>query len=139
MAKVPRLSYYAANKAADGIGDSLDSGLLRIYNGRQPNSVNSAAFSTHVLLATLTLNAAGFAASSAGVITAGAITADSAADTGGTASWFRILMAAGNTAMCDGNIGRTAADFCMALNSVTVAAGANVAVSALTITIPRTA
>ncbi len=139
MAKTPRLSYFAANKAADGIGDSLDTGLLKIYNGRQPNSVNSALFSTHVLLATLTLNAAGFAPSSAGVITAGAITADSAADTGGTASWFRILMAAGNTAMADGNIGRTAADFCMALNSVTVAAGANVAVSALTITIPRTA
>jgi hypothetical protein len=139
MAKVPRFSYYAANAAADGAAAKCNSGLLKIYTGRQPNSVNSAAWATHKLLATLTLNAAAFAASSAGVITAAAITADSAADTAGTASWFRILMAAGNTAMFDGNVGKTAADFNMALSSVTVAAGANVALSALTITIPRTA
>jgi hypothetical protein len=139
MAKTPRLSYYAANAAADGISAQCNSGLIRLYTGRQPNSVNSACFSTHVLLATLTMDAAAFAASSAGVITAAAIVADTAADTAGTASWFRILMAAGNTAMCDGNVGKTAADFNMALNSVTVAAGANVALSALTITIPRTA
>jgi len=125
--------------AADGIGDKLDAGLIKIYTGRQPNSVNSAAWATHVLLATLTMDAAAFPVATAGIITAAAIVADSAADTAGTASWFRILMAAGNTAMCDGNVGKTAADFCMALNSVTVAAGANVAVSALTITIPRTA
>jgi len=139
MAKTPRISYYAANKACNAMVDELNSGLVRIYTGTQPATVNSATWATHVLLATLTLNATAFGDSTAGVATAQTITADSSADTAGTAAWFRILMAAGNTALFDGNIGKTAADFNLALNSVTVQAGANVAISALTVTVPRSA
>jgi hypothetical protein len=137
MAKTPRLSYYAANKAADAVVDELNTGLLKIYTGTQPASCNSAAWATHVLLATITFNATAFGDSTAGVASANAFTADSAADTAGTATWFRCFMAAGNTAMFDGNIGRTSADFNIALNAVAVQAGAEVTLTSFTYTQPR--
>ena len=136
MALNPKISYVAANAAADAIGDLCDLALLRIYDGTQPNSCNSAV-GAQVMLAELTLNAAGFAASSAGVITAGAITADAAADAKGTASWFRVLQAAGNTAMFDGSVGTATAN--LVLNSVSIQTGATVSVTALTYTQPTTA
>lgn len=136
MALNPKISYVAANLACDAVVDVLNSGLLRIYDGTQPNSVNSAV-TTQVMLAELTLNATAFGDSTAGVATAGAITADSSADAKGTASWFRVLQAAGNTAMFDGSVGTATAN--LVLNSVSIQTGANVSVSALTYTQPTTA
>lgn len=133
MAEKERISYVSANAACDAIVDALNSGLLRIYDGTQPNSCNSSV-DTQVQLAELTLNATAFGDSTAGVATANAITEDSSADAKGTASWFRVLQAAGNTAMFDGSVGTSDAD--LILNSVSIQTGATVSVTELTFTVP---
>ncbi len=133
MATNAKISYVAVNAACDAIVDTLDSGLLQIYDGTQPKSVNSAV-AAQVKLAELTLNATAFGDSTAGVATANEITADSSADAKGTAAWFRVLQAAGNTAMFDGSVGT--ADANLVLNSVEIQTGAEVDVTALTFTIP---
>jgi len=136
MALNPKISYVAANLAVDAVVDTLDNGLLRIYDGTQPNSCNSAV-TTQVKLAGLTFGSPAFGDSTAGVATANAITKDDAADAKGTASWFRALQPAGNTAMFDGSVGT--ADANIVLNSVSIQTGAEVSVTALTYTQPTTA
>jgi len=133
MATNAKLSYVAANAACDAIVDTLDSGLLRIYDGTQPKSVNSSV-TTQVKLAELTFGSPAFGDSTAGVATANAITKDESADAKGTATWFRALQAAGNTAVFDGSVGT--ADANLVLNSVSIQTGAEVEVTALTFTIP---
>lgn len=136
MANTPRITNTAANAACDAIVDLLNSGTIKIYTGTQPGSANSAVWATHVLLATLTFGNPAFGASTAGVATAETITADSSADTAGTAAWFRVLDS-GDGKMFDGSIGTSGCD--LNLNSTTVQAGANVSISAFTFTVPKTA
>lgn len=133
MALNPQISYNSANAACDAVVDTLDTGLLRIYDGTQPATCNSAV-AAQVLLAELTLNATAFGDSTAGVATANAITDDSSANAKGTASWFRVLQAAANTAMFDGSVGTATAN--LVLNSVSIQTGATVSVTALTFTVP---
>jgi hypothetical protein len=86
-----RLSTGAANAALDGgIGTAFDGGTARInvYTGSQPADANSAA--TGTLLGTLTPASDVFGAASGAVITAAAITQDSAADNSGTPGWVRV-------------------------------------------------
>ena len=136
MALNPKISYVAANASANAVVTLLNSGLLRIYDGAQPATVNSAV-STQVMLAELVFNTTAFAASTAGVATANAITAESSAPAKGTAAWFRALQPAGNTAMFDGSVGVSDAN--LVLNSVSIQTGATVSVTALTYTQPRQA
>ena len=136
MALAPRISYVAANAACNAVVDTLNAGLLRIYDGTQPGSCNSAV-STQVKLAELTLGNPAFGDSTAGVATAEAITKDSAADAKGTATWFRVLQAAGNTAMFDGSVGTETAN--LVLNSVSIQTVAEVSVTSFTYTQPTQA
>lgn len=128
-----RLSNTAASAAANGVGDLMDTGYLRIYDGTIPTNANTAV-GAQVLLAELRFNAAAFAAASNGVITAGAITADSSANATGTASWYRALQSDGTTVMWDGTVGTSGAD--LNLNSTAVQSGASVSVTSLTLTFP---
>lgn len=136
MANNPEISNAARSAAADAVVDLIDGGagpgLLRIYDGTQPAGPDTAV-STQVLLAELTMSDPAFGAASNGVATASAITADSAANATGTASWFRIVTSAG-TAVIDGSVGTSASD--LVLNSTAIQSGAEVSVSSLTYTAP---
>lgn len=130
MAANPKRSNTAASAAADAVSALLTNGYLRVYDGTQPATADTA-ITTQVLLAELRFNAsAAFGGASNGVATANAITSDSSANATGTASWFRALKSDGTTAVYDGSVGTSAAD--LVLNSVAIALGAIVGVTAFT-------
>jgi len=102
-------------------------GTLRIYSGTMPADVN-AALSGNTLLAQLTMSTTAFGAAASGVATAAAITSDTSADATGTATFFRILNAAG-VAVIQGSVGTSASDLVLSSTSITI--GGTVAVSSL--------
>lgn len=134
MALAPKLSNAYASLAADAVGNALNSGFLRIYDGTQPTNADTAVGS-QVLLAELTLNADAFAAASNGVATANAITADASANATGTASWFRVVQSNGTTVAFDGTVGTGTHD--LVVNSTAFQSGANVSVTSFTFTINK--
>ena len=85
MATNPKRSNAAVSAAADAVCPLLNNGYLRIYDGTQPATANTAV-STQTLLAELRWNATAFGAASNGVATANAITSDTSADATGTAT-----------------------------------------------------
>jgi hypothetical protein len=118
----------------DAITTDIDAGAgagtLRIYDGSVPADADTA-LSGNTLLAQLTMSDPSAAGASGGDWTASSITADSSADASGTASFFRILDS--NAAVVlQGTVGTTGAD--LNLNSVSITAGDNVAVSSFVIT-----
>jgi len=131
MANNPKRSNAAVSAAADAVCPLLNNGYLRIYDGTQPATANTAV-STQTLLAELRWNGTAFGAASNGVATANAITSDTSADATGTASWFRALKSDGTTAVFDGSVGTSSAD--LILNSVSISAGSTVSVSSFTYT-----
>lgn len=134
MATLTKLSNLAANYAADGIGNNMNSGFLYIYDGVRVADAETAP-STQVVLARLTFNADAFAAASTGQISANALTADASADATGTATWFRCTTSSSSQTMFDGDVGITGAN--LNLNSVAVSSGAEVSVTSLTFTIQK--
>lgn len=134
MAADPRITNAVASAMADVIGDSLDSGTIKIYTGTIPTDADTA-LGAQTLLATLTFNAAAFAAASNGVITAGAITSDTSADATGTAAWARIATSGAVTKM-DVTVGTSGDD--INFNSVAFQVGATISITAMTITMPKT-
>ena len=121
MATNPKRSNVAVNAEADAITPLLNSGYLRIYDGTQPTTADTA-IGVQVLLAELRWNATAFGAASAGVATANAITSDASANASGTASWFRALKSDGTTVIFDGSVGTSAADLILATTSIVAAA-----------------
>jgi hypothetical protein len=103
------------------------SGKLRIYDGTRPATGGTVT----TLLAELTLNSTFAPAASSGVLTANAITADTAADATGTATWGRVVTS-GGTFVLDCTVGTSGTD--VVLNTASVVANANVAVSSFVIT-----
>lgn len=131
MALNPKRSNVAASAEADAVCPLLNTGYLRIYDGTQAATADTA-LGAQVLLAELRFNATAFAAAVNGVATANAITADSAANATGTATWFRALKSDGTTVIFDGSVGTATSD--LVLNTASIVLNANVAVSALTYT-----
>ena len=131
MALNPKRATAAINAAADAVCTLLNSGYLRIYDGTQPATANTAV-STQTLLAELRYNATAFGAAVAGVATANAMVEDVSANATGTASWFRALKSDGTTAVFDGSVGTATAN--MILNNVSMIASVPVAVTAHTYT-----
>lgn len=77
------------------------SAILKIFSGSQP--AGGGAETT--VLAELVCDASAFAAAAvAGILTLNSITADSAADATGTATWFRFYQSDGTTFAIDGDI-----------------------------------
>jgi len=134
MALNPTYSDVCANLQANAIGDSLNTGYIRIYSGVQPDTADTA-LSGQVLLAELRFAADAFAAAVAGVITANAITSDSSANADGTATWARILQSNGTTVMFDGSVGLADAE--VIINAVEIVTGAVVSCSGITLTISK--
>lgn len=106
------------------------SGLIRIYSGTQPTNPDTA-LSGNTLLAELPCSATFAPGASGGVLTANAITSDSSADATGTAS-FASLLTSGAVRKIDFVVGTSGSDLNM--NSVAISAGAQVSISALTVT-----
>lgn len=131
MALNPKRSNAAVSAAADAVTALLNSGKLRIYDGSQPATANTA-ITTQNLLAELTFNSTAFGAASNGVATANAITSDTSADATGTATWFRALKSDGTTPVFDGSVGTSSAD--LVLNSVAISSGAQVSITSFTYT-----
>lgn len=96
---------------------------LIVYSGTMPTNA-ATALSGNTAIATITALAWGAAAS--GVATLSSSTADSNA-VGGTASFFRVTKSDGTTCIFQGTVGTSGAD--LNLNSLTIAAGANVSLT----------
>lgn len=111
----------------DAVNGGAGAGLLRIYDGSRPATGGAAT----TLLAELTFSDPAFAAASAGVLTADAITADSSANATGTATWFRLVDSTATFVM-DGNVGTSGSD--LNLNSTSISTGQNVSVTSFVIT-----
>lgn len=133
MAHNPHLADAAANASANAVCALLNSGKLRVYDGTQPASANTA-ITTQNLLAELTFGVTAFGAAAAGVAAANAVTSATAPATG-TAAWFRAVKSDGITVVWDGSVGTSGAD--LNLNSTAISSGATVAVSSLTYTQPE--
>lgn len=121
----------------DAIIDLLDAGagagLLKIYDGVQPASADTAV-SSQTLLGTLTFSDPAFgAADNDGKVTANTITSDSSADATGTASWARLTDSDGNTVM-DCDVGLSGAT--LNLDNVNIEAGGVISATTLTFTLP---
>jgi hypothetical protein len=102
--------------------------LLRIYNGTRPATGGAAT----TLLAELVCGSPFAAAASGGVLTANAITQDSAADATDTATWFRLVQSDGTTHVLDGDVGVSGSD--LNLSSVSIVTGGAVSVTSFVIT-----
>lgn len=131
MAYNPKRSNEAANAAVAAMGALCNSGKIRIYDGTQPATADTAIGGV-TLLAELTFNATAFAAPTAGVATANAITSDSSADNTGTAAWARCLKSDGTSPVFDCTVGTSNAD--LIINTTSITAGATVSASSLTLT-----
>lgn len=131
-----RLAVATQNALANLIDDQINAGAaggtIKIYDGTQPATADTA-ITTQTLLATLTFSVTAFGAAAAGVITAAAITGDSAADATGTATWARIADSDTNT-IFDCDVSTSGAT--INLNSTSIVVGATVDITSLTITMP---
>ena len=134
MALNPKFSNTCVNAEADAVGNALNTGYIRIYDGSQPANADTAV-GAQVLLAELRFGADAFPAAVAGLLTANAITSDSSANATGTAAWARILASDGTTVYFDGTVGTSAAN--VILNTLSIVAGAVVSCSALTLQISK--
>ncbi len=132
MALTPSTGVASRNLALNAAFDILNSGKLRIYDGSQPATADTA-LGAQVLLADLTLNATAFAAASSGSKAANSITQDSSADATGTASWGTLVASTRATVgTLDFSVGTSGANLNM--NSVAISSGAAVSCSSFTIT-----
>ena len=107
--------------------DASSAGFLRIYDGTRPSTGGAAT----TLLAELTLSGPS-GTKTGGLLTFSAITADSAANATGTATWFRIVAGNGSTHVLDGNVSTAASD--LNLNTLAIQISAQVSVTSMTIT-----
>jgi hypothetical protein len=134
MALNTQKSNVAVNAEADALAVLANTGYLRLYDGTQAATADTA-IGAQVLLAELRFNATAFGAAVAGVITANAITADASANAAGTASWFRALKSDGTTVLFDGTAGTATSN--MILNTTTISVGLVVSCSSLTMTVAK--
>jgi hypothetical protein len=124
-----QLADATVNGQADNLSARLNNGYLRIYDGTQPATADTA-ITSQVLLAELRFNATAAPAAVSGLITFNAITADSSANATGTASWYRCLSSDGTTVVMDGSVGTSGSN--MILPTTSIVAGVQVGVTSFT-------
>lgn len=126
-----KMSVNLRNARVDAITAFVgNAGLLRIYDGTQPATGGTAT----TLLAELTLGSPMAGAGASAVLTWNSITQDSAANAGGTATWFRVVKSDGTTHCFDGTVTATGGGGDLQLVTTTVTAGQPVQVSSATFT-----
>jgi hypothetical protein len=116
MALNPHLSAAATNIAVDALAAMLDGGVVRLYDGTQPVTADTAV-TTQTLLAECTFADPAFPAAVAGVATANALTDDDDAAASGEATWCRALTS-GNAPVFDGSVGTSDADCVLSSTSI---------------------
>lgn len=134
MALNLKLSNATVDVQGDALAPLFNNGYLRIYDGLQAATADTAV-GAQVLLAELRFAASAIATSVNGLLTAAALTPDASANASGTATWYRCLQADGVTSICDGSAGTASAD--LILNSVAISSGAQVSVSSFTHTVMK--
>lgn len=134
MANNLKLSNAAVNAEADALSVLLDNGYLRIYDGTQAATADTA-IGAQVLLAELRFNSDSAPSATAGVLDFNAIVQDSSANNSGTASWFRALKSDGTSVMFDGTVGTSGCD--MTIATTAIVAGAIVGVTSFTFTVNK--
>lgn len=113
-----RVATEGRNAALTAITSLANGGSIKVYTGSQPATANTAASGT--LLATFTLPSPAFETASAGSQDIDAnpdLTATAAAT--GTAGWARVYKADGTSAVFDGSVGTSGADFLIVSTSIT--------------------
>jgi hypothetical protein len=108
MALNTQLADTTVNAQATTLSTLCNSGVIRVYDGTQPATADTA-ITTQVLGVTLTFNATAFGAPSSGLLTANAITSGTAV-AGITPTWARILKSDGTTVIMDVSAGATGAN-----------------------------
>lgn len=131
MSLNPKRTNAAANAACDAMAALVNSGYLRVYDGSQPATADTA-IGAQTLLAELTFANPAFGAAVAGVATANAIGSDASANASGTATWFRTFKTDGTTPVWDGTVGVSGCDLNLAADVIGI--GVVVAVTDLTLT-----
>lgn len=127
-----RTALAARNASLNAMVTRLANGIIRIYTGTQPATPETAASGT--LLAELTAGAT-FGTVSNGVLTANAITQDSAANATGAPGWARVLQSDGTTAEFD--VAYTVGELQLSgLVGGEIVTGGTVSLTALTYTLP---
>lgn len=128
----------ACANGASGI--NFDSGVLRIYDGSEPD-IDAAA--TGTVLAEIALPADAFAAASSGSVAASGTWEDTSANDTGTASHFRILQSGdsdGATGSSDERVGgtvtATGGGGDITLNSTSISATQQVTITSLSFSMP---
>jgi hypothetical protein len=138
MADTTKISNAAATAEAGAFADLLNNGYLRIYDSTggtgQPATVDTA-IGSQVLLAELRFAATAESDITNGVITFAALTADSAANATGTATWFRAFSSNGTSAVWDGSVGTATST--LNLNTTSIVANAEVSVTSATYTVNK--
>jgi hypothetical protein len=138
MADTTKISNAAATAEADAFASLLDNGYLRIYDSTggtgQPATVDTP-IGSQVLLAELRFAATAESDITNGVVTFAAISADTAANATGTATWFRAFKSDGTTAIWDGSVGTASST--INLNTTSIVINANVSVTSLTFTVNK--
>ena len=132
-----KISTESADAMLGALSTLLNSGKIRIYSGTEPNTANTT-LSGNTLLAELTFGATAFGAPTASgadrIITANAITQDSAADATGTATFFRATNTTGTVTYYQGTVGTSGQQ--LNLTATNIVADGVVSVSSLSITMP---
>ncbi|HLA65016.1 MAG TPA: hypothetical protein VK600_00375 [Candidatus Saccharimonadales bacterium] len=136
MAHNVKMANAAVNAEGDALAVAAASGYLRIYDGSQPATADTAVGS-QVLLAELRFGATAFGATVAGVMTANAITGDTAANATGTAAWYRVLKSDGSTPLWDGAIGTVGSGSDLEIDSTAIQINADVEVTSFTHTVTK--
>ncbi len=129
-----RLAAAYRNAALDAANALLNGGSIKVYTGTRP-ATPETALSGNTLLGTLTLNATAFAAASGGGTNINAVTSDASADATGTATWCSFLTS-GGTRLIDATVGVAGSGADVILDTTTVVAGKNIAVTGGSISIP---
>jgi len=122
----------ASTEANALVGAFTNGALLKIYDGTQPTTPETA-ITMQNLLATVTLASPAFGSASNGEITANAIS-DVTISASGTAAWFRLLKSDNATVIMDGSVGTSGCD--LNLNSTVLASGATLSTASFTFTVP---
>lgn len=143
MAHDVKISDETVDVQGDATATLFNNGYLRLYESGAagvPATANTA-LTTQVLLAEPRFAATGIATSVNGVLTANALTADSSANASATtgANFYRTFRSDGTTVISQGTVGTVGSSSDCELNSVMIAAGAEVSVTSFTHTIPKSA
>src|SRR5438874_680365 len=116
MANNLKTSIATRNAELNALAALAASGYIRVYDGTQP-ATPETAITTQNLLSVCRFGAPAFASAAGGIISANPITEDDDIAETGTAAWFRVLKSDGTTALWDGSVGSASADLILSATS----------------------